>query len=188
MASRSLNKVTLIGNLTRDPELRYTPQGTAVAQFGLATNRDWTTAQGEKKEEVQYHRIIAWSKLAELCSQLLTKGSKVFVEGRIVYRSFEGKDGVQRNITEIVMDNMIVLSGKTMVGRTSEGADSGTTGTFEEPIENDLADLPADDNNEKKSAAKKTVKKAAEKKAEDKPQPEEDNQADEEVAEDEIPF
>ncbi|PJE63445.1 single-stranded DNA-binding protein [Candidatus Roizmanbacteria bacterium CG10_big_fil_rev_8_21_14_0_10_45_7] len=110
MASRSLNKATLIGNLTRDPEVRYTPQGTAVAQFGVATNRDWVTAQGEKKEEVQYHRIVAWSKLAELCKQLLVKGSKVYVEGRIVYRQFDGKDGVQRNITEIVMDNMIVLS------------------------------------------------------------------------------
>ncbi len=110
MASRSLNKVLLIGNLTRDPEVRYTPQGTAVAQFGVATNRDWVTAQGERKDEVQYHRIVAWSKLAELCKQLLAKGSKVYVEGRIVYRQFEGKDGQQRNITEIVMDNMIVLS------------------------------------------------------------------------------
>lgn len=110
MAARSLNKVTLIGNLTRDPELRYTPQGTAVCQFGLATNRDWVTANGEKKEDVQYHRIVAWSKLAELCSQLLAKGSKVFVEGRIVYRSFEGKDGTQKAVTEIIMDNMILLS------------------------------------------------------------------------------
>ena len=112
MAARSLNKVTLIGNLTRDPELRYTPQGTAVAQFGLATNRDWVTAQGEKKEEAQYHRIVAWSKLAELCKQLLTKGSKVFVEGRLVYRTFDGKDGTQKSITEIVMSNMIVLGGE----------------------------------------------------------------------------
>jgi len=120
MSSRSLNKVTLIGNLTRDPELRYTPQGTAVAQFGLATNRDWVTANGEKKEEVQYHRIIAWSKLAELCSQLLSKGSKVFVEGRIVYRQFEGKDGTQKNITEIVMDNMIVLTPKSSSGQNTD--------------------------------------------------------------------
>lgn len=124
MSSRSLNKVVLIGNLTRDPELRYTPQGTAVAQFGLATNRDWVTANGEKKEEVQYHRIIAWSKLAELCSQLLSKGSKVFVEGRIVYRQFEGKDGTQKNITEIVMDNMIVLTPKSLSGQASESAEN----------------------------------------------------------------
>lgn len=186
MASRSLNKVTLIGNLTRDPELRYTPQGTAVAQFGLATNRDWTTAQGERKEEVQYHRVIAWSKLAELCSQLLTKGSKVYVEGRIVYRSFEGKDGVQRNITEIVMDNMIVLSGKTAGTRTTE---SGATEMESEVVEEGLTDLPSeDDSKEKKTSAKKSkiekaeLKKETEKEAKTEP---EDN---EEVAEDEIPF
>ena len=112
MASRSLNQASLIGNLTRDPELRYTPQGTAVCQFGLATNRDWVTAQGEKKEEVQYHRIVAWSKLAELCGQLLVKGTKIYLQGRIVYRSFEGKDGTQKSLTEIVMDNMIILSSK----------------------------------------------------------------------------
>lgn len=180
MASRSLNKVSLIGNLTRDPELRYTPQGTAVAQFGLATNRDWTTAQGEKKEEVQYHRIIAWSKLAELCSQLLTKGSKVFVEGRIVYRSFEGKDGVQRNITEIVMDNMIVLSGKTGTPRTAEGSESASV---DEPLEHDLTDLPSDESEEKKAPAKKSAKAKPTKKVE----PAEVEQ-DEEVSEDEIPF
>lgn len=180
MASRSLNKVSLIGNLTRDPELRYTPQGTAVAQFGLATNRDWTTAQGEKKEEVQYHRIIAWSKLAELCSQLLTKGSKVFVEGRIVYRSFEGKDGVQRNITEIVMDNMIVLSGKTGTPRTAEGSESASV---DEPMEHDLTDLPNDESEEKKTSAKKADKPKTAKKAEPA-----EVEPDEEVSEDEIPF
>jgi single-strand DNA-binding protein len=114
MASRSLNKVFLIGNLTRDPDVRYTPQGTAVAQFGVATNRDWVTAQGERKEEVQYHRIVAWSKLAELCKQLLTKGSKVFVEGRIVYRKFTGKDGMERQVTEIVVDDMKLLSSRNI--------------------------------------------------------------------------
>ncbi|MFA6005976.1 MAG: single-stranded DNA-binding protein [Patescibacteria group bacterium] len=124
MSARSLNKVTLIGNLTRDPELRYTPQGTAVAQFGLATNRDWVTSGGEKKEDVQYHRIVAWSKLAELCSQLLSKGSKVYVEGRIVYRNFEGKDGTQKNVTEIVVDNMIFLGGgKNAPGRAQDDSE-----------------------------------------------------------------
>lgn len=138
MAARSLNKVTLIGNLTRDPELRYTPQGTAVAQFGLATNRDWVTSSGEKKEDVQYHRIVAWSKLAELCSQLLSKGSKVFVEGRIVYRNFEGKDGTQKNITEIVVDNMIFLGGgKNAPGRVQIGEEhtDKKPGVSEESVE-----------------------------------------------------
>jgi len=173
MASRSLNKVTLIGNLTRDPELRYTPQGTAVSQFGLATNRDWTTAQGERKEEVQYHRIVAWSKLAELCSQLLTKGSKVFVEGRIVYRSFEGKDGQQRNITEIVMDNMIVLSGKGMVAKTTE------EGTHAESAE--VEEAP-------KATTKKSTKKAETHADTEVPAPTEDAGGNEEVTDDEIPF
>lgn len=151
MASRSLNKATLIGNLTRDPEVRYTPQGTAVAQFGVATNRDWVTAQGEKKEEVQYHRIVAWSKLAELCKQLLVKGSKVYVEGRIVYRQFDGKDGVQRNITEIVMDNMIVLSPGKGQG-AAMGQDEASAHTSES-----VEEMPEDDMDKKGSTKQESV-------------------------------
>src|SRR3990167_8529793 len=84
MASRaSLNKVLLIGNLTRDPELRYTPSGAAVCSFGLATNRVYTASDGTKKEEAEFTKIVSWNKLAELCSQLLTKGRKVYVEGRV---------------------------------------------------------------------------------------------------------
>lgn len=109
---RSLNKAMLIGNLTRDPELRYTPQGTAVCTFGVATNRGWTTDSGEKKEDVEFHRVVAWNKLAELCSQLLKKGSKVFVEGRLSTRSWTGQDGGQRTTTEIVIDNMLVLDSR----------------------------------------------------------------------------
>ncbi|MCL4364217.1 single-stranded DNA-binding protein [Patescibacteria group bacterium] len=110
MASRSLNRVILIGNLTRDPELKYTPAGTAVCTFGVATNRSWTTADGSTKEEVQYHRIVAWQKLAELCGKILAKGRKVYLEGRLTYRSFTGKDGQQKSITEIVLDDFIVFS------------------------------------------------------------------------------
>lgn len=110
MASRSLNRVILIGNLTRDPELKYTPSGTAVCTFGVATNRSWTTSDGQTKEDVQYHRIVAWQKLAELCGKILTKGRKVYLEGRITYRNFTGKDGQQRSITEIVLDDFIVFS------------------------------------------------------------------------------
>lgn len=112
MANRSLNKVTLIGNLTRDPELRYTPNGTAVCSFGIATNRSWTTDTGEKREETEFHRIVAWNKLAELCSQLCTKGRKVFVEGRLSTRSWTGQDGNQRTVTEIVIEDMILLDSK----------------------------------------------------------------------------
>lgn len=117
MSSRSLNQILLIGNLTRDPELKYTPAGTAVCTFGMATNRSWTTADGQTKEEVQYHRVVAWQKLAELCGKLLTKGRKVFVEGRMTYRTFTGKDGVQRTIAEVVLDDFIVFGdgGKRIV-------------------------------------------------------------------------
>lgn len=118
MASRSLNRVELIGNLTRDPELKYTPTGTAVCTFGVATNRYWTTADGQTKEETQYHRLVAWQKLAELCGKLLTKGKKVYVVGRLTYRTFTGKDNVQRTLTEIVLDDFIIFGdGK----KTEEG-------------------------------------------------------------------
>ncbi len=110
--ARSLNRVELIGNLTRDPELRYTPQGTAVCTLGIATNRTWQTENGEKKEDTEFHRIIAWNKLAELCSQLLTKGRKVYVEGRLQTRSWTGQDGAQRTITEIVISDMLILDSK----------------------------------------------------------------------------
>lgn len=109
MSSRSLNRVELIGNLTRDPELKYTPNGTAVCTFGVATNRSWSTNNGDQKEEVQFHRVVAWQKLAELCGKLLTKGKKVYVVGRITYRSFTGKDGTQKSITEIVLDDFIIF-------------------------------------------------------------------------------
>ena len=116
MASRSLNRIVLIGNLTRDPELKYTPTGTAVCTFGIATNRSWTTNDGQTKEDVQYHRIVAWQKLAELCGKLLNKGRKVFAEGRMTYRTFTGKDGIQRTIAEIVLDDFIVFGeGRKMV-------------------------------------------------------------------------
>ncbi len=110
MAARSINRAIILGNLTRDPELKYTPAGAPVCTFGVATNRSWTTAEGQIKEDTQYHRVVAWNKLAELCSKLLTKGRKVYLEGRLAYRSFVGKDGQQRNITEIVLDDFIVFS------------------------------------------------------------------------------
>lgn len=112
MSSRSLNKVQLIGNLTRDPELRYTPQGTAVCTFGLATNRSWTTETNDKREETEFHRIVAWNKLAELCSQLLFKGRKVYVEGRLQTRTWTAQDGSQRQATEVVIEEMIILDNR----------------------------------------------------------------------------
>ena len=121
MSARSLNKVMLIGNLTRDPELRYTPAGTAVVSFGLATNRGWTTESGERKEETEFHRIVAWNKLAELCSQLLAKGRKVFVEGRLQTRNWQAQDGTQRTTTEVVLSDMIILDPKRDGGELPAG-------------------------------------------------------------------
>jgi len=109
MASRSWNRVELIGNLTRDPELRYTPNGAAVVTFGMATNRTYVT-EGERKEEADFHKIVAWNKLAELCNQLLKKGNRVFVSGRLQTRSWEGQDGQTRQVTEIVVEDMILLT------------------------------------------------------------------------------
>ena len=125
--ARSLNRVQLIGNLTRDPELRYTPSGTAVCSFSIATNRNWTTDTGEKKEEVEFHRIVAWNKLAELCSQFLTKGRKVFVEGRLTTRSWDAQDGTKKQTTEIIINDMILLDNRR------EGSEASAEVVSEEP-------------------------------------------------------
>jgi single-strand DNA-binding protein len=111
MASRNLNKVILIGNLTRDPELRYTPQGNAVASFVIATNREWTVG-GEKKQTVDFHNIVAWNKLGEICGQLLKKGVKVYVEGRLQTRDWMDKDGKKKYKTEVIIEDMIILTPK----------------------------------------------------------------------------
>lgn len=122
MASRSWNRVELIGNLTRDPELRYTPNGAAVASFGIATNRTYVTDEG-KREEVDFHKVVAWNKLAELCSQLLKKGSKVFISGRLQYREWETQEGQKRRDAEIVLEDMIVLTPKGDGGEEQMASD-----------------------------------------------------------------
>lgn len=147
MASRSLNKVMLIGNLTRDPELRYTPQGTAVCNFGVATNRSWTSSDGQRQEEAEFHRIVAWQKLAELCSQLLFKGRKVYLEGRLQTRKWQGSDGQNRQTTEVVIDTMIVLDRK----RRDGGEDPDDEVTPEEPDSKESEDKSSSDSGSKKS-------------------------------------
>jgi single-strand DNA-binding protein len=111
MASKSWNKVELMGNLTRDPELRYTPNGAAVCTFGIATNRSFLV-DGERREDVDFHKVVAWNKLAELCTQLLKKGTRVFVSGRLQYREWAGQDGIKRRDAEISVDDMIVITPK----------------------------------------------------------------------------
>ena len=110
MAS-SLNKAMLIGNLTRDPEMRKTTGGQSVTSFSMATNRAYMDKAGNKKEEADFHNVVAWGRLAEICAQYLTKGKKVYVDGRIQTRDWEGQDGVKKYRTEIVIENMIMLGG-----------------------------------------------------------------------------
>lgn len=105
----NLNKAMIIGNLTRDPEVRNTPGGQMVATFAIATNQVWTDQSGQKQERVEYHNIVVWRRLAEICSQYLRKGSKVYVEGRLQTREWTGQDGIKRYRTEIIGENMIML-------------------------------------------------------------------------------
>ncbi len=106
---RSVNKVILVGNLTRDPEMRQTPNGQSVVTFGLATNREWATKNGERKNSAEFHECVAWARLAEICSQHLKKGQLVYVEGYLKTRSWDSLDGVRKFKTEIVVKDMIRL-------------------------------------------------------------------------------
>lgn len=187
MSVRSLNKVLLIGNLTRDPELRYTPTGTAVCTFGLATNRSWVPSDGsERQEETEYHRIVAWSKLAEICSQILQKGRKVYVEGRIQNRKWQTQEGQERETTEIVIDNMIALSPSKNAGAYDQGDyesnssySAAPTGQQSSTMDAPASEMPMDivdsavaeveETNDTKSAKKTASKKEEEVSVDDIP-------------------
>jgi len=104
-----LNKVMIIGNVTRDPEAKTTPQGTNVTSFSIATNMVWTDKNGTKQEKAEFHNIVAWRKLAEICAQYLKKGSKIYLEGRLQTRSWDDPSGVKKYRTEIIAENMIML-------------------------------------------------------------------------------
>jgi len=114
-----VNKAILIGRLGADPEMRYTADGTAVCKFSLATSRKFTTKDGQKQEKTEWHRIVVWRKLAEICGQYLAKGKQVMIEGRIEYGSYE-KDGVKQYTTEIVAENMQMLGGSGPGDRAPE--------------------------------------------------------------------
>jgi single-strand DNA-binding protein len=118
--ARDLNKVLLIGNLTHDPELRQTASGHPVCGFRLATKRVWKDASGAKQEATQYHRLVAWDKLAEICGKYLKKGRRVYVEGRLTTREYE-QDGEKRGMSEVVLDDLILLDAKPHEG-PSDGA------------------------------------------------------------------
>ena len=131
----NLNKAMIIGNLTRDPELRNTPSGQSVASFSAATNLVWTDQSGQQQKKTEFHNIIAWRKLAEICSKYLHKGSKVFIEGRLQTTDWTGQDGVKRYRTEIVAENMIMLDSKGGAGATPGLPRSGNEPIIEIPEE-----------------------------------------------------
>ena len=108
----SLNRAQIIGNLTRDPETRYTTSGQSVTSFSIATNRSWQNSDGVKQDAVDYHDIVAWGKLGEIASQILKKGKPAYVEGRLQTRSWDAQDGSKRQKTEIVAENLIALGAK----------------------------------------------------------------------------
>ncbi len=137
MSARSLNKVQLIGNLTREPEMRYTTGGTPVVTFGMATNKSWKDQEGNVKENAEFHNIVAWSKMAEICQQLLAKGMKVYIEGSLTTRSWEAEDGSTRYKTEVRVDDMILLDskGKHGAGLEGEAPSSETKEEREEVVE-----------------------------------------------------
>ena len=116
----NFNKAIIIGRVTKDPETRTTPNGQTVASIGVASNRVWNTNSGEKQEKVEYHSIVAWGKLAEICGQYLTKGQLVLFEGRLETRTWEGQDGIKRSKTEIIAENM-------QMGPRSRSQEGGST-------------------------------------------------------------
>ena len=117
--SSSLNKVLLIGRLGKDPEVRYTPEGSPVASFSLATSENWTDKNGTRQERTEWHNIVVWNKLADICKQFLSKGRQVYVEGRIQTREYTDREGVKRRITEIIASQMVML------GSRPQGAEAG---------------------------------------------------------------
>lgn len=130
-----LNRATIIGNVTRQPELRTTTTGQSVCSFGIATNMQWTDAQGAKQQRAEFHNLVAWGKLAEICNQYITKGAKVYAEGRLQTREWEAPDGQKRNRTEIVLDNMILLDRKRSDGAQPQPAAAATPGAPSAPAE-----------------------------------------------------
>lgn len=135
--SRSLNKVMLIGNLGKDPELKYTPSGVAVATFSMATSEQWKDQEGNAQERTEWHNIVAWRKLAEIVGEYMKKGKKVYIEGKLQTRNYE-KDGVKRYITEIVADQIIMLDGAGQRTAGSSAVEETAPAVSDAPKDDDL--------------------------------------------------
>jgi single-strand DNA-binding protein len=118
--TKGLNKVMLIGNLGQDPEMRYTPSGRPLTKFQMAVNRSWTSADGDKKSETEWFNIVAWGKLAEICNQYLTKGRRVYIEGRLHTRTWQDDNGANHSSVEITANEMIMLDEGSIEEGTSE--------------------------------------------------------------------
>ena len=134
-----VNKVILLGRLGRDPEVRYTPSGTAVANFSIATSEQWNNKDGEKQERTEWHKIVAWKRLGEICGEYLHKGSQVYIEGKIQTKSWEDRDGNKRYTTEVIAQNM------QMLGSADKGGRAQTTDErfpVEEPVTVPEDDIP----------------------------------------------
>ncbi len=131
MASRGVNKVVLIGNLGADPELRYTSSNVPVANFRMATGESWMNKEGVREERTEWHNVVAWSRLAEICNEYLHKGSQVYIGGRIQTRSWEDQSGQKRFVTEIVANEMVILGGRSAEGAPppAGGPDAGKQGS-----------------------------------------------------------
>jgi len=134
----SLNKVMIIGNVGRDPEMRYTPDGKANAKFSVAVSRAWTNQEGERKEETEWFNIVAWDKLAEICGEYVKKGQKIYVEGRLQTRTWEGQDGLKHKTTDLIARDVVFMSARTRpASPEEEGAAPTPAGGEVDP-----ADLP----------------------------------------------
>ena len=146
--SRSLNKVQLIGNLGADPEIRSTTSGTRVATLSIATSRRWNDRQGQQQEKTEWHRVVCWDKLAEICERFLKRGDRIYVEGSIEYRQWEGQDGQTKYTTEIRARELIMLGGRDGGGeqpRSRSSSSAAPSGDFSEFSNESLAgedDLP----------------------------------------------
>ncbi len=126
MASRSVNKVILIGNLGGDPELRHTASNIPVVNFTVATNENWVNKEGAREERTEWHRVVAWRRLAEICHEYLRKGTQVYIEGKLQTRSWEDQSGQKRYMTEVVADEMVILG-----SRGGGGGGAAETGSYQ---------------------------------------------------------
>jgi single-strand DNA-binding protein len=143
----NLNKAFIIGNLTRDPELRSLPSGTTVCSFGVATNRNWTNQSGEKQQDTQFHNIVLFGKQAEIANQYLNKGSMVFIEGRIQTRNWEGQDGIKRFRTEIVAERLQLGPKKLNIVSQNEQNEDEKKPAAQQEESLDTIEYPEEDNN-----------------------------------------